>query len=113
MELKLVNGKYCADGANGLASVSGKEELAQRIAMKLTARRGAFPLMPDFGSRLYLLGRTKKTEREIAARQYIAEALNGENIVLSNLNMEYEGDKIRMDITFEDGGDRLQIDVTV
>ena len=43
MELKLVDGNYVADATGGLAAVSGTEELAQRVVMKLTAREGGFP----------------------------------------------------------------------
>ena len=53
--LALVNGDYAAKG-NGLAAVSGKEAVLQRALMKLTARRGQFPFLEDFGSRLWTLG---------------------------------------------------------
>ena len=39
MEIKLENGNYVPGKYSGLTTVSGDEETAQRIAMKLTARR--------------------------------------------------------------------------
>lgn len=78
MELKIRNGDYVPDGAGGLQRVSGKGELLQRVLFRLTARRGAFALVPTLGSRLYLLGHEKPGNRQAAAKKYVAEALNGE-----------------------------------
>ena len=78
MELRLTDGKYTAVSRGGLESVSGSEELKQRIEMKIHARRGGFALMPEFGSRLYLLPAVRPKQRRAAAEQYIAEALAGE-----------------------------------
>lgn len=78
MELKLENGRYVPDTQGQLERVSGREELLQRIRMKLIAHRGGFSAMPNFGSRLYLLGRTRPSERESVAAQYVAEALADE-----------------------------------
>lgn len=78
MELKLVNGKYSASKLGGFETVGGDEELIQRIEMKLCARRGGFALMPEYGSRLYLLANMHASQREASARQYIAEALADE-----------------------------------
>ena len=66
--LALVNGDYAAIG-NGLAAVSGKEAVLQRVLMKLTARRGQFPFLEDFGSRLWMLGQLRPAERQAAAEQ--------------------------------------------
>ena len=49
--LMLVNGDYVPQG-NGLQSAKGDEAVLQRMLMKLTARRGQFPFMENFGSRL-------------------------------------------------------------
>ena len=54
MELKLVNGDYLPDGRGGLEQA--EEEILQRALSRLTARRGSFPFLPEFGSRLCLLG---------------------------------------------------------
>ena len=73
MELKLVNGDYQPDGRGGLRQA--EEELLQRALSRLTARRGSFPFLPEFGSRLYLLGAAAPSVRELAAERYVTEAL--------------------------------------
>ena len=66
--LRMKNGDYVPKGS-GLETVSGSEAVLQRVLLRLTARRGAFPFMESFGSRLWTLGQLK------AAEQYVAEAL--------------------------------------
>ena len=73
MELKLVNGDYQPDGRGGLQQA--EEELLQRALSRLTARRGSFPFLPEFGSRLYLLGAAAPSVRALAAERYVTEAL--------------------------------------
>lgn len=77
MELKLEQGNY-VPGETGLVQVSGMEELAQRVLMRLTVPRGNFPLLPDYGSRLSMLQGIRPSQRESAARQFVAEALEEE-----------------------------------
>jgi len=78
LDIKLTDGRYSASPLGGLAAVRGAEELGQRIVMKLTARRGGFAVLPDYGSRLPLLLRTLASERNTTARQLVAEALADE-----------------------------------
>ena len=73
MELKLVNGDYQPDGHGGLRQA--EEEILQRALSRLTARRGSFPFLPEFGSRLCLLGAVAPLARETAAERYVTEAL--------------------------------------
>ena len=73
MELKLVNGDYLPDGRGGLEQA--EEEILQRALSRLTARRGSFPFLPEFGSRLCLLGAVASLARETAAERYVTEAL--------------------------------------
>ena len=88
-ELRLENGRYVQGKYQGFESVSGAEELLQRVLMKLKTRRGSFLPMPDYGSRLYLLAGLKPSARESAAKQYIAEALAGETgLELEKLSLE-------------------------
>lgn len=102
MELKLQNGKYAASSAGGFETVSGAVELAQRVEMKLCARRGGFALMPEFGSRLHLLPKVHASQREAAARQYIAEALADEpEIQLERLELSSAGeDGLHLSMSF-------------
>ena len=75
--MMLVNGDYVPQ-ENHLRSVEGDEAVLQRMLMKLTARRGQFPFMEDFGSRLWTLDRLRPAERQAAAEQYVVEALADE-----------------------------------
>ena len=52
-----------------------EEEILQRALSRLTARRGSFPFLPEFGSRLCLLGAVAPLARETAAERYVTEAL--------------------------------------
>lgn len=78
-ELFLRDGDYVPDGKGGFSTVSGGEELLQRVLLRLLARRGGSPFLPTFGSRLYLLPRAKPGERSALAKQYVAEALADES----------------------------------
>lgn len=93
MELKLENGRYVSAAQGALEHVSGLDEVRERILMKLAAHRGGFAAMPEFGSRLYLLGRTRPSERESAAAQYVTEALADEpGLLLDTLSLIDNGD---------------------
>jgi len=78
MELILHEGEYLPDKRGGFQQATGDEALLQRALFRLTARRGAFPLLPELGSRLHLLGREKPANRLSAAYQYAVEALEAE-----------------------------------
>ncbi len=87
METMLINGDYVADGLGGIQRCSGADALLQRALFRLTARRGQFPMMPDLGSRLYLLGRIPPAQRRTAARQYAAEALQKEDVTVISVEL--------------------------
>ena len=78
MTLLLKDGDYVPDSEGKLTSLTGMEEVLQRVLIRLTARRGAFPLMPELGSRLYLLLHESPKNRGALARQYVREALADE-----------------------------------
>ena len=78
MELQIQNGDYVPDGLGGFRRLTGGEALLQRVLFRLVPRRGAFPFMPELGSRLYLVLREKPAARQALAEQYVAEALAGE-----------------------------------
>lgn len=111
MEIKLENGNYVPGKYSGLTTVSGDEETAQRIAMKLTARRGGFAPLPDYGSRLYTLPAVKPSERQTAARQFIAEALSGEtDAALSALSISQGNGTLSLSLTFQVGGGTVDLE---
>ncbi len=77
----LSDGDYLYDGAGGVKSAQDpRDALLRRCLDRLKARRGGFPLDPDFGSRLWQLGRQDRRGRESAALRYAAEALEPEGV---------------------------------
>ena len=70
---KLREGDYCPDGSGAFDRAVGEEEILERVLFQLTARRGSFPLLPQVGSRLYLLCREKPAARAALAAGYAAE----------------------------------------
>lgn len=106
MELKLKDGRYSASSGT-LETVSGAEEVAQRISMKLAARRGSFWPMPNYGSRLYrLVSGEKPSNREIAVRQYVSEALSDEEgVSLNDVSVSYpQADTMKLILQFSWNG---------
>ena len=86
MALALRDGDYIArDGK--LLEVTGQEVLLQRVLYKLTAHRGAFPFLPELGSRLWELGRVPAAARKSAAEQYVTEALAGEDLTVESVTL--------------------------
>ncbi len=75
-------GDLIPDGAGGFAQVQGEEALLQRVLFKLTAKRGAFPFLPELGSRLHTLKREKPSARQSLCAQYVAQALEGEDVTV-------------------------------
>lgn len=111
--LAVRNGDYVLR-ENKLQTVSGREALLQRIMLKLTARRGNFPFMENFGSRLWTLGQLRPAERQAAAEQYVTEALSGEEglTVDSVALSETEDGNAVVTVAVSVNGERLSVDVT-
>lgn len=94
MELQIQNGDYVPDGLGGFRRLTGGEALLQRVLFRLVPRRGAFPFMPELGSRLYLVLREKPAARQALAEQYVAEALAGESgLRVTEVSLAQEGDR--------------------
>ena len=94
MEPKLINGEYVPDGLGGIVRCSGDDALLARVLFRLKARRGQFPLMPELGSRLYLLSREMPSAQPSAAWQYVAEALDPEDVTVQDVILSPEGDSL-------------------
>ncbi len=114
MELKMSGGKY-AVGAGGLQTVAGAGELAQRVTMKLTARRGGFAPLTDYGSRLWTLPAIKPSQRAGAVRQFAAEALAGEpDVSLEDIELTEPGDgTLLVKLTFSTPGGSFDYETEV
>ena len=81
MEFALRAGDYRPDGRGSFQTVSGPEAILQRALIRLSARRGCLPWLPDLGSRLYTLRLSRLVDWESAAAAYVAEALAPETEV--------------------------------
>lgn len=91
MAMSLRDGDYHLDGKGDFYCTSAKEELLERVLLKLTAKCGKFPFLPSFGSDLYLLPRQKDSAREQYAKNCVEAALADE----ADLSLE--------EIVWEDG----------
>jgi len=114
MTAKLINGDYVPDGLGGVVRVSGADALLQRVLFRLTARRGQFPLLPELGSRLYLLGREAPAGRLSAARQYVAEALAQEEVRVTDVLLASAGNgRAQITVLLDYQGADLSVTLTV
>ena len=114
MELLLREGDYVPDGRGGVVRLEGEEALLERVLFRLCARRGMLPVLPDLGSRLYLLGREKPENRLTAARQYVAEALAEEDVSVEEVELEQgEAGVLLLRACLSRGGDAVTAEVTI
>lgn len=112
MELFLQNGDYLPDGNGGFVRATGGEEILQRVLFKLTARKGAFPLLPELGSRLYTLPQHKPEEWSMLARQYVTEALADEDSLnVVEVAVAPEGEGAAVEVTLEYSGETWTLTV--
>jgi phage gp46-like protein len=115
MSLKIKDGDYVPDNTGGLRRADGAEALVQRVLFRLCAHRGAFPFLENLGSRLWQLGRVAPADRESAAKQYVAEALEGEEgVSVTDVTLSEHADGL-CDLTARlsyEGGD-LSVQMTV
>lgn len=114
MELKLRDGDYVPDGQGGVERVEGAQELLERVLWKLSVRRGSFPLLPELGSRLYLLPRAKPGERAALAAQYAAEALADEaGLVLNTVTLTERGGTSTLRLELEWRGESFTVETVL
>ena len=103
---KLRDGDYRPDGAGGFQQAAGAQEVLERVLFQLTAHRGAFPLLPTVGSRLYLLPRARASARQALAAAYTAEALGEEpDLTVTHRHGVGRGDKPGDGLSGLAGGD--------
>ena len=116
MDILIKNGDYEPGACGGVKTVSGADELAQRVMMKLSCKRGHFWPKPDYGSRLYqLTGSERPSERESAVRQYVTEALADEpGVQLSSVELLYEDrDILHLKLGFDCTGGGFSVETFI
>ena len=108
----LHRGDYCPDGRGGIARIDGTWALLSEALFRLTCRRGSFPLLPELGSRLYRLHAEKPSARDMAARQYAAEALAELDVTVTDAKVTMtDRDTALVRVTLSDGGEEMTIEV--
>ena len=113
MEMKLRDGEYVPDGNGGYERAKGYEELLERALFRLSARRGGFAPMPEVGSRLYTLIKLKRSEREMAAKQFAAEALYGLDLGIGDVNVSETDDGLNVRFWLYSGDNGAYADITL
>ena len=107
MERKLIEGDYVPDGAGGLTTLTGSEEVLARALYRLTARRGGLPFLPELGSR-----REKPSVRQSLAARYVAQALEGEReLKVKDVALAQTGDRAELRVQLEWQGQPLSLDL--
>lgn len=89
MENLLRGGDYVPDGFGGFVRLQDEQALLQTALFKLNCRRGALPFLPQLGSRLREIGKTRPSARNDTARLLAEEALAG-------MGLEVTKAKVRM-----------------
>ena len=89
-EWKMKDGDLIPDGAGGFVKLQEEEAVLQRVLFKLTARRGTFPFLPELGSELHRLCREKPSARQDLCVRYVAQALEGEDVTVTDVEYAEE-----------------------
>lgn len=101
MALKIRKGDYVTGADGRLEFAQGSEAMLQRVLFRLIARRGAMPMCPTVGSRLYLLPRASASQRSGLARQYVAEALAEEtDLEVTEVTLSNQG-VLRVELSWQ------------
>jgi len=113
MELILQNGDYVYDSAGGFQRAENDADtLLRRCLFKLAARRGGIAALPDFGSRMYLVGRALPSERDGAAMKYAAEALATEPVSVHSAEVKPSvGGSAQVRVTLEYLGEVFELEI--
>lgn len=113
-ELRIRAGDYLPNGQGGMEKAHEREALLERVLFRLKARRGGFALMPELGSRLYLLAREKPSAQESAAMSYVAEALAEESVTVERVKLvRQEGGRAALTVWLEWRGERLAVETEI
>lgn len=109
-----MNGKDYAVAGSTVVSVTGGNALLGDILFRLSARRGSFTLMPELGSRMYLLCREKTSNREALARQYAVEALEElADVTVTDVTVTPVEEGLRVQVEVSWHGESLAVELEV
>lgn len=109
MELELKDRDYIPDGFGGVVRGEGAREVLARVLFRLTARRGGMPFLPELGSRLHEVLREKPSARLAAAKQYVAQALEQEDVDITDVTLTDSGQRAQLVVTLVWKGETLSV----
>lgn len=108
----LNNGDYIVRGG-GIARAKGCEAAFHNALYRLQCRRGSFPFLRNLGSRLWQLGRERPADRQAAAREFCAEALQGSGVSARNVCVRDEGRFLTVELELVRGDKYSHVEVNV
>ena len=115
MDTKLNNGGFVLNRRGLPYAITGAEELAQRAYIRLTVRRGSFPLDPQLGSDLHKLPRGDAQSLSQLAADYVRQALAPlPAVTVKEFSCRYDSttDAIVANITLGAAGQLYEMEVT-
>ena len=111
MHLKMRDRDYIPDGAGGFQIAEGSQRLLQQALFLLTAKRGKFTLMPELGSRLYLLPGEKPSAYSAMAKVYAQEALLPLGLTVVSADVTPESDGLHVAVHLIYNGEDMLLEV--
>ena len=114
MECGLAGGDYLLGKQSDLTPLSYEETLLQRALIRLTVRRGSFPFLPDLGSDLWRLRRTRRSERASLAESYVAQALyKEEEMSVQEISLREDEERLWAAVTLTIHEQTVRLEVPV
>ena len=89
--------------------MEGAQAVLARVLFRLSARRGALPFLPELGSRLHEVLREKPSARLAAARQYVAQALEQEDVEITDVTLTDLEEGAQLDVSLLWQGETLSV----
>lgn len=112
MSILLEQRDYVPDGMGGVTALSGSGAILNDVLFRLSARRGGFALLPEFGSRMYRLREEKPSARTALARQYAVEALSGmEDVTVTDAAVTVSGGTLHIRVELLWQGQALAVEL--
>ena len=110
---QLREGDYVPNGRGGFVRLEGSDALLMRALFRLQCRRGALPMMPELGSRLWMLMKAKPSSRRNLAMAYCTEALRELPVRVTDVTLSERDGRPDLAVYMEYEGQTLLGEVTV
>lgn len=90
-----------------------EQAVLQRVLFRLTARRGVFAFLPKLGSELHTLSREKSSARQGLCAQYVAQALEDEEVTVTDVVYTEKEGRAQVKVCLEWQGHSAAVTVQV